>query len=232
MSRAGPTENTGPPTETTGPKAPGAKPLRVAIVNDYEVIVAGVMAMLEPEQYRVDVAELDVGQNPDHRVDVALFDTYGQPGLGLHRIRSLAADERVGSVAVYTWSLSNASRDAAMAAGARGLIAKTLGAEQLVNALRAVARGETVESGGFRGQGKGEWPGSKWGLTARESEALALVATGMPNRALAEALFVSENTVRTHLKAVFRKLGVTNRSQAVARALGDESFASHASDFD
>jgi len=54
--------------------------------------------------------------------------------------------------------------------------------------------------------GKGEWPGSKWGLTARESEALALVATGMPNRALAEALFVSENTVRTHLKAVFRNL--------------------------
>jgi DNA-binding NarL/FixJ family response regulator len=46
----------------------------------------------------------------------------------------------------------------------------------------------------------------------------------MPNRAVAEALFVSENTVRTHLKAVFRKLGVTNRSQAVGRALTDESF--------
>jgi DNA-binding CsgD family transcriptional regulator len=52
----------------------------------------------------------------------------------------------------------------------------------------------------------------------------------MPNRAMAEALFVSENTVRTHLKAVFRKLGVTNRSQAVARALGDESFATRASE--
>jgi DNA-binding CsgD family transcriptional regulator len=52
----------------------------------------------------------------------------------------------------------------------------------------------------------------------------------MPNRAIAEALFVSENTVRTHLKAVFRKLGVTNRSQAVARALGDESFASRVPD--
>jgi DNA-binding NarL/FixJ family response regulator len=52
----------------------------------------------------------------------------------------------------------------------------------------------------------------------------------MPNKAIAEALFVSENTVRTHLKAVFRKLGVTNRSQAVARALGDESFATRTSD--
>jgi two-component system, NarL family, response regulator LiaR len=200
------------------------------VVNDYEVIVAGVMAMLAPEQYRVNVVELGVQKNPDLSVDVALFDSYGQPGFGLERVRSLAADERVGSVAIYTWSLSNASRDAALAAGARGLIAKTLGADQLVTALRAVARGETVESGGFRGQGTGEWPGSKWGLTARESETLALVATGMPNRAMAEALFVSENTVRTHMKALFRKLGVTNRSQAVARALSDESFASRASE--
>jgi DNA-binding NarL/FixJ family response regulator len=229
MSRAA-TGSKGSPTESRDLKEPGAERLRVAIVNDYEVIVAGLMAMLAPLQYRVDVVELDVEKNPDLNVDVALFDSYGQPGLGLHRVRSLAADEGVGSVAIYTWSLSNASRDAAFAAGARGLIAKTLGADQLVTALRAVARGEIVESGGFRAQGKGEWPGSIWGLTARESETLALLATGMPNRAMAEALFVSENTVRTHLKAVFRKRGVTNRSQAVARALGDESFATRASE--
>jgi DNA-binding NarL/FixJ family response regulator len=136
----------------------------------------------------------------------------------------------VGSVAVYTWRLSKASRDAALDAGARGLIAKTLGAEELVSALRAVAGGQVFESTGFRGAGTGQWPGSNWGLTARESEALALVATGLPNRAIAEAMFVSENTVRTHLKGVFRKLGVTNRSHAVVRALGDDSFATRASD--
>ena len=133
-------------------------------------------------------------------------------------------------MAVYSWSLSKASREAAFGAGARGLIAKTLPADQLVTSLRAVARGQVVETGGFRGQGTGQWPGSKWGLTARESETLALVATGMPNRAIAEALFVSENTVRTHLKAVFRKLGVTNRSQAVGRALADESFVTSPTD--
>jgi NarL family two-component system response regulator LiaR len=211
------------------PKDPDMVPLRVAIVNDYEVIVAGVMAMLAPERYRVNVVELDVRKNPEHKVDVALFDSYGQPGLGVHRVRSLAEDERVGSVAVYTWSLSDASRDAALGAGARGLIAKTLGADELVSGLRAVGSGQIYESAGFRGQSTGPWPGANWGLTARESETLALVATGMPNRDMAEALFVSENTVRTHLKAVFRKLGVTNRSQAVARALGDESFAMRAS---
>jgi hypothetical protein len=102
MPRAGPKDGTG----GTEPDVP---PLRVAIVNDYEVIVAGVMAMLAPQRYGVDVVELDVQQNPGNNVDVALFDSYGHPGLGLPRIRSLVADERVGSVAVYTWSLSKAS---------------------------------------------------------------------------------------------------------------------------
>jgi two-component system, NarL family, response regulator LiaR len=203
---------------------PNVLPVQVAIVNDYEVIVAGVSAMLAPHRARVSVVELDVDQNPEHAVDVALFDSYGQPGLGLRRLRSLAEDERVGAVAVYTWSLTETSRTAAYNAGARGLIAKALSAEELVDSLEAVAQGQVVETGGFRGGVKAQWPGSSWGLTARESEVLALVAAGLSNRAAAEALFVSENTVRTHLKAVFRKLGVTSRSQAAARALTDESF--------
>jgi LuxR family maltose regulon positive regulatory protein len=59
---------------------------------------------------------------------------------------------------------------------------------------------------------------------------LALLAVGMANRGIAEALFVSENTVRTHLKAVFRKLAVTSRSQAVARAVADPSFVTRKAD--
>jgi two-component system, NarL family, response regulator LiaR len=198
--------------------------LRVAIVNDYEVIVAGVRAMLAPHQHRVDVIELDVAQDPHHRVEVALFDTYGQPGLGLPRVRSLVRSDRVAAVAVYTWSLSPASRAAATQAGARGLIAKALPAPALVEALWAVADGQVVDTGGFRGATQGPWPGAQWGLTARESETLALLAIGMANRSIAEALIVSENTVRSHLKAVLRKLSVTSRSQAVARALSDPGF--------
>jgi DNA-binding NarL/FixJ family response regulator len=203
--------------------------VRVAIVNDYEVIVAGVRAMLAPHREKVDVVELDVREDPEQPVDVALFDTYAQSGIGLRRVRSLAQNKWVGAVAVYTWSLTKTSRMAAYDAGARGLIAKALPAEALVDSLQAVVRGEVVETGGFRGVVQGPWPGSQWGLSARESETLAMLATGMPNRAIAEALFVSENTVRTHLKAVFRKLSVTNRSQAVARALADPSFVTRRS---
>jgi len=213
------------PKATKHRSGPGDRPVRVAIVNDYEVIVAGVCAMLVPHRQRVAVVELDVREDPDHRVDVALFDTYGQPGLGLGRVRSLAESERVGAVAVYTWSFTKASRTAVFKAGAQGLIAKALPADKLVEALEGVARGQVIDTGGFRGgpQG-GPWPGTQWGLSARESETLALLATGMTNRAIAEALVVSENTVRTHLKAVFRKLAITNRSQAVARALADPGF--------
>ena len=157
---------------------PALSPLQVAIVNDYEVIVAGVSAMLAPHRNRVDVVELDVDQDPEHPVDVALFDTYGQPGLGLHRVRSLAADDRVGAVAVYTWSLTEPVGRRPYNAGARGLIAKALSAEELVGSLEAVAHGQVVDTGGFRGGIKAQWPGSSWGLSARESEVLALVASG------------------------------------------------------
>jgi two-component system, NarL family, response regulator LiaR len=222
MARPSPGEN--------GRAAP-ADQVRVAIVNDYEVIVAGVLSMLAPFGRCVDVVELAVQENPDDDVDVALFDAYGQPGLGVGRIRSLAHDDNVGAVAVYTWNLTKAGRESAYRAGARGLIAKSLPAGAVVEALQALADGQTVETEGFRGGMQGAWPGSQWRLSSRESEVLALLATGMPNQAIADALFVSENTVRTHLKAVFRKLSVTNRSQAVARALGDPSFTTRQSNF-
>lgn len=199
-------------------------PLRLTIVNDYELIVTGLAGMLKPYADRVSVVEFDVRAEPVQKVDLALFDTYGQPSLGVSRIRSMADNDHVGAVVVYTWTLSDAGRAAAREAGARGLVAKSLPAAQLVEALEAVAAGEWVETGDFRPPGPGQWPGVNWGLSARESETLALLATGMGNRAIAEALYVSENTVRTHLKAVFRKLGATSRSQAVARALTDAGF--------
>jgi two-component system, NarL family, response regulator LiaR len=208
-----------------GPAVDG--PVRVAIVNDYEVVVAGVQGMLSPYSGQVAVVELDVARDPGQPVDVALFDTYGQPGLGLTRVRSLVESHQVGAVAVYTWGVTDAARRAAFQAGARALIAKTLPANQLVESLQAVAAGKTLDTGRFRSTRPGVWPGSQWGLSARESETLALLATGMPNRALADALYVSENTVRTHLKSIFRKLGVSNRSQALSRALTDPSFALH-----
>jgi DNA-binding NarL/FixJ family response regulator len=200
-------------------------PCRIALVNDYEVILAGLRTMLAPFRNRVEVVEVNVQDTPDHRVDVALFDTFGQPGLGLDRIKELVTQPHVGEVAVYTWELPEAGRTVAESVGVRGFISKTVSANELVDAICDVADGKDVDTGRFHGVGgQGSWPGARWSLTARESEILALLATGMPNQSIADALFVSQNTVRTHLKAVFQKLQVGNRSQAVAKALSEPSF--------
>src|SRR5207253_1548690 len=102
--------------------APAPEPTRVALVNDYEIMLRGLEAMLRPFRDRIEVVELDVEQNPDHIVDVALFDTYGHPRLGLDRVADLAHDPHVRAVAVYTWSFAPERYDAVRAAGARGVL--------------------------------------------------------------------------------------------------------------
>ena len=68
------------------------------------------------------------------------------------------------------------------------------------------------------------WPGSEMGLTQRESELLRTMVDGLNNRAIAEALVISEDTVKTHVRAIFRKLGVTDRARAVSVALREGIF--------
>ena len=141
---------------------------RVALVNDYELVLRGLAEMLDPFRDRLRVVELDVGTQPQHRVDVALFDTYGHPHNGIDRVRELADDPRVGAVVVYTWAITNEQCEAAVAAGARGVIAKSEPAEALVHALLAIDGGELVVSPGFRRPHGYTWPGHDLGLTARE----------------------------------------------------------------
>jgi DNA-binding NarL/FixJ family response regulator len=68
------------------------------------------------------------------------------------------------------------------------------------------------------------WPGRRRGLSERESEVLALITQGLRNHEIAESLYLSVDTVKSHVKAVYRKLGVRNRAAAVSAAFGDESF--------
>jgi DNA-binding NarL/FixJ family response regulator len=198
--------------------------LRVAVVNDFDVIVRGVAAMLGPYRDRVLVVELDVRNNPEHRVDIALFDTYGQARGGLDRMRSLATDPHVGAVAAYTWALPPGHVDAALAAGARGVLSKSISAEVLVRTLVAIDAGETVVSPVFRRPRGCSWPGNDFGLTVRESEVATFLAEGLSNHAIADVLCISEHTVKSHLKSIFQKTGVVSRTQAVARISENPDF--------
>jgi NarL family two-component system response regulator LiaR len=199
-------------------------PIRVALVNDFELVLRGLEAVLGPFADRLEVVELDVHTNPDRRVDVALFDTYGQPRGGVDRVRSLATDRRVGAVAVYAWHLPVGQVEALLAAGGRGVLAKSTPADELADALIAVSRGETVISPAFRSLGEPIWPGHDFGLTARESEVAAFLSQGMSNHEMADALCISEHTVKSHLKSIFQKTGVASRGHAVARITADAGF--------
>jgi DNA-binding NarL/FixJ family response regulator len=203
----------------------GPERIRVALVNDYEIVLRGLESMLKPFSDRIEVVELDVERNPRQSVDVALFDTYGHPRLGLDRVSSLAHDRHVGAVAVYTWSFTSERFKAARAAGARGVLAKSMSAEELVDAIQQIGRDEEFVSAHFGRSVRQPWPGHDLGLTLRESEVALFLAQGMRNRDIATALWVSENTVKTHLKSIFQKTSVSSRAEAIVRISRDASFS-------
>jgi len=199
--------------------------IRVALVNDYEIVLRGIESMLQPYRDRIEVVELDVESNPDQFVDVALFDTYGHARLGLDRISSLSHDAHVGAVAVYTWSCTPERFNAARSAGARSVLAKSMSADALVEALQQIAREEDVVNVHFGRSVRQPWPGHDLGLTLRESEVALFLAQGMRNRDIASALWVSENTVKTHLKSIFQKTSASSRAEAIVRISRDASFS-------
>jgi DNA-binding NarL/FixJ family response regulator len=199
--------------------------IRVALVNDYELVLEGLRALLRPYTPGIRVVELDVGATPERTVDVTLFDTYGEAGSLRDRVRELASDADNGAVIVFSFSNDAALANGLMRAGARGFISKASSAAQIVDGIRKAARGERVMSL-KRSQRAAMipelgWPGRAVKLTERESELLALLPTGMTNRQLGRHLFLSENTIKSQLRSLFSKLDVTNRVQAVALARGD-----------
>jgi DNA-binding NarL/FixJ family response regulator len=106
-------------------------------------------------------------------------------------------------------------------------VASVDGSEATLEVLRSTrephrAREQSVDLAESADQ---SFPGSHWGLTARESQVLVLLASGLNNRAIANVLAVGENDVRAQVRSIFCKLGVTSKSQAVACARADASFA-------
>lgn len=199
--------------------------IRVALVNDYVIVLEGLRALLESSSPGIEVSELDVKEGPTRSVDVTLLDTYGQSEDLEERVRDLSADPDNGAIVVFSFSDQSHAVQRALHAGARGFISKTVPRDQIIDGVQAAAKGErivlTQRSQHWALNGKIDWPGREIGLTERESELLSLLSTGMTNRELGEHLHISENTVKTQLRHLYRKLRVRNRAQAAARAIKD-----------
>jgi DNA-binding NarL/FixJ family response regulator len=209
---------------------PEAPRIRVTLANDFQIIVAGLAALLEPFRDRVEIVDwVVVDQKPPERpVDVLLFDTYGRFALGLGDIEALVENPLIHHVVIYSWETSPQLVDRALGLGVSGFASKSLETKDLVAVLERVAAGERVVAARMPGnpvRALSDWPGRAQGLTARESEILALVIQGFRNDDIADALFLGINTVKTHLKSLYRKLGARNRADVVAIALSHDAFA-------
>ena len=210
--------------------------IRVALVNDYEIVLQGLRALLRPYEPGIRVVELDLQTTPDSVVDVTLFDTYGEATAIRERVEDLASDATNGAIIVFSFSDDLAFANSLVRAGAQGFISKAIPATQIVDGIRAAARGERVTLVERSPQAtispELRWPGREANLTERESELLALLPTGMTNRELGEHLYLSQNTIKTQLSSLFSKLDVRNRVQAVAVArdgiLGEHRASSSA----
>jgi NarL family two-component system response regulator LiaR len=206
------------------------RPLRVAAVNDYELVVAGLAAMLSRHPDRIEVAEAIVVGEPlaGGPVDVALYDSYGREGLVEERIEKLLATEGITHVVLYTLSWDEALVAQALALPLSGVVAKSVPTATLVEALEAIGRGTIVieppREGGRRAAVERDWPGRALGLSERESEVFVLLVSGKRNADIGRALYISIDTVKTHLRHGFRKLDVRTRSEAVAMILRDPAF--------
>jgi DNA-binding NarL/FixJ family response regulator len=206
-----------------------AKPIQAALVNDYEIVLEGLRALLKPSEREIHVVELDVRKAPRRRVDLTLLDTYGEVESLGDRVRTLAADPGNGIIVLFSFSDHPQAVRRAMRAGAQGFISKAVSAQQITDGIVAAARGERVVLTRSSQRASIDevlrWPGREIGLTERESELLSLLSTGMTNRELGGHLYVSENTIKTQLRHLYAKLNVRNRAQAVSLAgqgiLGD-----------
>ncbi|MET8120291.1 response regulator transcription factor [Micromonospora sp. NPDC005189] len=199
-------------------------PIRLLIVDDHPVVRDGLRGMFTGDPGFEVVGEAADGSEAlalvaTLRPDVVLMDLR-MPGMdGVTAIRRLARSGSAARVLVLTTYDTDADVLPAIEAGATGYLLKDTPRDDLVHAVRAAARGESVLAPSVVGRLMGRLRAPvEEALSQRELEVLTLVARGASNREAAARLFISEATVKTHLLHVYAKLGVNDRAAAVATA--------------
>lgn len=191
----------------------------MAIADDYAVVVAGVERLLEPFADRVKVVELVANRVPEGPIDVALFDAFAQGQADNEDLRALLDHDSIRRVVVYTWDFTPTLVETARRRGIGGYLSKALTGAELADAIEQVHQGEFVLSAAppnrGRQEGRGDWPGRPHGLTERESEVLALLTQGCDTRRIAEIMHLSQNSIKTYSKSLYRKIDVHTRSEAI-----------------
>ena len=207
--------------------------IRVVVADDQTAVREGLVVLLE---LMPDITVVGAAADGDeavalvaaHGADVVLMDLRMPRLDGVRATARIRAEHPDTQVVVLTTYAEDADILAALRAGARGYLTKDAGRVQIGAAVRAAAAGQSVldpqvQASLLAAASRPE-PASTVeselpdGLTAREVEVLRLIADGLSNREIAQRLFVTEATVKSHINRLFAKTGVRDRAQAVQYA--------------
>jgi two-component system nitrate/nitrite response regulator NarL len=211
--------------------------MRVLLIDDHSLVRTGIGELLQSRGVQV-VASVASGEEGVRRArelpsDIIMLDVR-MPGMtGIETLKKLRASGIATPVVMLTMSREDADLGAALRAGAQGYLLKDIEPEELVPALEAVLRGDNVvanEMIGTLARIVGGDPGVKQApppsapdrfsmLTPREVEILERVAKGLSNKMIARALSITDGTVKLHVKAILRKLGMRSRVEAAVAAV-------------
>ncbi|MFQ5577155.1 MAG: response regulator [Anaerolineae bacterium] len=204
--------------------------MRVLVADDHSLFRDGIISLLEAAQFTV-VGQVGDGQAAVEaalrlRPDLVLMDVTMPRMGGLEALQQIKARLPDTQVVMLTVSDDDTTLFETIKAGARGYLLKSLNATEFLEMLNGLQRGEAAMTRRttarlLKGlaQSAAEKPDRVAALTARETELLQLVARGLSNKAIAQALSVSENTVKYHLKNIMQKLHVQNRTEAAMHAI-------------
>jgi len=212
----------------------GSQPINVMLVDDHEVVLEGLIRILE-KQGGIKIvtvarsAEEALEKIVRFPVDVIIVDIQ-LPGMnGIELIRSVKSDHpEIEAITLTVYDDEQLAKQA-IKAGAIGYVIKDAAKDELVKAVRAAAKGESLISTSVArklieeitepsGRKKKKEEGLEE-LSQREVDVIKLMTRGYNNRQIADILFISEHTVKVHIRNIFRKIGVVDRTNAVLWAL-------------
>jgi DNA-binding NarL/FixJ family response regulator len=210
---------------------PASPPIRVLLVDDHAVVRRGLRGFLELLDDIEVVGEAENGQLAIDaaralRPDVVLMDLVMPVVDGIAATATIKADLPDTEVVALTSFIEEARVTAALEAGASGFVVKDADADDVARAIRAAHRGDVHLDPAVAGilarrvrDGAAAPAGTTEPLTDREREVLALVARGLSNKSIADALVITERTARTHVSNILGKLGLASRTQAALYAV-------------
>ena len=201
---------------------PQGKQIRVMSVDDHPLVREGIAAMIKGQPDMTLIAEAASGRDAlqlfrEHRPDVTLMDLRLPDMSGIETMIAIRTEFADARIVLLTTFEGDAEIQRALEAGARGYMLKSMPPRELLAGVREVNAGrkfippEIVSS---LAQHLGEHA-----LTAREVEVLQALVDGGGNRDIAKSLFISEETVKVHIKHIMEKLGAADRTEAVTIAV-------------